>query len=131
MDAILHGQRFVDGFVLQLRRNEKAHQIRNHQRDDHRIVLRHLEDHQHRGHGSAHHACENCAHSDQRIRAWRRGVGGKKMMRHGSNAASQHGADKQGRAEYSARIARGVTGGNGDKFQNHQQSHQAERHPAV
>ena len=52
VDAVLHRQRFVDGLVLQSRGDEEAHQVRDHQRDDDRIVLGHLEDHQHGGHGA-------------------------------------------------------------------------------
>src|SRR5579864_658394 len=53
------------------------------------------------------------------------------MMRYGSDRTSQHGADEQSRPEDTARVARSITGGNGEKFQNHQQQHQLERHPSV
>ena len=52
-------------------------------------------------------------------------------MRHCPHRTSQHRANKQRWSENTARVARSVTGGNGEKFQNHQQHHQLERHPSV
>ena len=41
------------GSGCSLEEMKKAHQVSNHQRDDHRIILRRLKNHQHRGHGGA------------------------------------------------------------------------------
>jgi len=67
MDAVLHGQRLVDGLMLQEGGDKEADHVGDHEGNDDGVVLSHLEDDEHRGHGRAHHAGEDRTHAHQRV----------------------------------------------------------------
>src|ERR1035438_9964374 len=46
MNAILMGQRLVDGLLLKLGRDEEADEVCDHQRHDDSVIPRHFKDHQ-------------------------------------------------------------------------------------
>ena len=74
VNPVLIGQRFVDGFPLQSRGDKKTHKIRNHQRNDHRVILCRFKDHEYRGHRCPDDAGKKRAHAYQGVGSRRRGV---------------------------------------------------------
>src|SRR5437899_1528403 len=69
MDAVLREQRVIDGQRLVAARDGEAEEVGHHQRHEDLIVLRQLEDHEHRCHRRADDAGEKGAHAHERVRA--------------------------------------------------------------
>src|SRR5712671_4903403 len=131
VNAVLIREDFVDGLRLQTRRDEQAHEVGNHQRNDHGIIAGDLENHQDGGHGRAHDAREGCAHSDQSVHAGRGDVAGQQIVRDGAYDAPEHGAQEQAGSENAAGISGRVADGHGEELQYQKQGHEFKGHATV
>ncbi len=123
VDTFLQAQRFVDGLPLQTVGNEKANEIRYHQRNDDGIVVCDLEDHDDRSHGNPQDARKGRSHSYQCVGARSRGMLGEHCMNQTSNRSPNHGSNEQAGAKDAAGIAGCIAGRGREKLEQHQQRH--------
>ena len=105
MDTILNSERLVNRYALKPGRNEQAHQVGDHQRNDDGIVLRHFEDHEHRGHGSTNDTGKHGAHPDQRVGPGGGRSHGEEVMCDVADGPAEHGTQEECRPEDPPRVA--------------------------
>src|SRR5215467_6789390 len=94
MDSILDGKRLVDRLRLQEGRDKEADEVGDHERNDDRVVLCHLEDHEHRRHRGANYSSKESTHTDQRVGSRGGSEGWEKAMGDCADRSAEHGADE-------------------------------------
>ncbi len=131
MDTILFREFVVDWFRLKARGDEKAQKVGNHQRNDDGVIAGDFEDHNNAGHRCADNAGEGGAHADEGVGARAADVSGNYAMSDCANDPAEHRSEKKTRAEDAAGVAGRIADDDGEKLQDKQQDHDAQRQFAV
>src|SRR5207302_2082240 len=131
MDTILFCEFVVDWFGLKARGDKKTQKVGNHQRDDDGVIAGDFEDHYNAGHRRANNSGEGGAHADEGVGARAADVSGNHAMSDRANDAAEHRSEKKTGAKDAAGVAGGVADDDGEKLQDKQQDHDAQRELAI